>query len=268
MVYANLLLTAFLFVDLSSALDEPYIIPNPGTPSLPPFSATNSTSYCNRTATISYSDGWGPVFVEHSYACDFPSRSSVVTDNELQSPLTVPAPYSHIAGQRGADRMVASRGTIEPVEVSFQRMLLQAKQKITIPNYGCHLLPSPEHLDEGKYSNLFWGMRQLNNQSCVLPGEVKEFTDVRKAWTADWRFIVANKGDEKRCDWWQEISNIAEALHYVCYFSGLGSSNSERSGGIEAVGWGAEKGMGLRWCMRYSKRGWGEDVFEEHCLGV
>jgi hypothetical protein len=237
-------------------------------PTLPAFTAADKTTYCNHTTSITYRDPWGPIFTEHSYHCDFPPSNHDGSDHSTQTPLIVPAPYSSVAGQRGADPQIVSRGTVEPVLTSYQRALLQAHQKLTIPEYGCGLLPHPKKLDDNKYSNLFWAMRQLTNQTCVEPGEAKEFSDVRMPWTADWRFAVVNRGDKIRCEWWQELANVAEALHYVCYFSEIGAGVGERSGGIEALAWGRGQEEGLRWCMRYSERGWGEDLFEEECLGI
>ncbi|KAF8243819.1 hypothetical protein K440DRAFT_611439 [Wilcoxina mikolae CBS 423.85] len=233
--------------------------------SLPPFPTTNSTTYCNLTTSITYEDPWGPIFTEHAYTCTFPS-SSPSLPSQYETPLTVPAPYSHPAGQLGSDPMIASRGTVEPLTTTYHRLVLQSSQKLTIPSYGCSILPHPARLSEGRYSNLFWGMRQLTNQSCLLPGEAREFVDVPQPWTADWRFSVANRGGERVCEWWQELANVAEALHYVCYYSELGTGLGERSGGVEAVAWGQ---LGeVRWCLRYSPRGWGEGVWEERCLGV
>ncbi|KAA8906637.1 hypothetical protein FN846DRAFT_948188 [Sphaerosporella brunnea] len=164
--------------------------------------------------------------------------------------------------------MIASRGSVEPVAKAYERALLQAHQKLTIPIYGCGLLPDPARLDSNKFSNLFWAMRQMTNQTCVDPGEAKEFSDIRMPWTADWRFAVVNRGDVRQCEWWQELANVAEALHYVCYFSEVGEGVGERSSGTEALAWGRKKEGDLRWCMRYSKRGWEEDLFERQCLGV
>jgi len=104
------------------------------------------------------------------------------------------------------------------------------------------------------------------NQTCLEPGEAREFVDIRLAWSADWRFVAVNRGEEQSCEWYQELANVAEALHYVCYFSELGTGLGERNGGIEALAWGKKEGM--RWCLRYSQRGWGEKVWEEKCLGI
>ncbi|KAI5850934.1 hypothetical protein BZA05DRAFT_453487 [Tricharina praecox] len=104
-----------------------------------------------------------PLFVENDYTCDFPSRSrSVGTDDDSQKPLAVPAPYSHIAGKRGADGMVVSREAVGPAEESFQR-LLQAEQKITVASHGCDLLPSSALLDWDYSTGLFWKIRELTN---------------------------------------------------------------------------------------------------------
>jgi hypothetical protein len=227
----------------------------------------HDTTRCKRTTSLTYHDEYGPLFRESRYSCDLPSTLVPPPPPEKQ-PITAPAPYSHVSGQRGVDNMIGERGTLISERDLFSVMLLQAQQKRTIPAFGCDLFPDPQPLDEQRYSNLFWGMQQLMNQTCLDPGEVAEYIDPDTEWGADWRFTVANRGGKRECEWWQEVANVAEALHLYCFFRDLGVG--ERSGGIEAVSWGAadERGEGLRWCLRYGKRGWGEKVWQERCLGV
>ena len=162
---------------------------------------------------------------------------------------------------------------------------------MTIEHYGCSLLPGAKQLDPNRFSNLFWGMRQLTNQSCIEPQEAREYVDAVADFSADWRFVVVNtnplpsppgevgvEGTRGRvCEWWTELANIAEALHFVCVYSEIGTGLEPRNGGAEAVAWGiggkdgegGESGRGrVRWCLRYSRRGWDDDVWRRFCLGV
>ena len=77
-----------------------------------------------------------------------------------------------------------------------------------------------------------------------------------------------NRGERRWCEWLTEVAGAGEAVHLGCVHAGLGVG--EVSGGREALG-SAEGGRGtegVRWCVRYSERGWGEGEFEERCLGV
>ena len=246
-------------------------IPYTATPALLPFVTQDASKYCKHTGTIPYHDQWGPMFIENAYICSFPAAAGLTVQpgaprtRPLTRPLLIKNP--DMRAPDNVDPAIASLGTLEPIAVANERARQQAAApKLTIPAYGCALLPEPARLSSELYSNLFWAMRQLTNQTCLDPGEAKEFVDIRRTWTADWRFVVVNRGAARRCEWWQDVANVAEALHYVCYYSELGVGLQERSGGQEAVSWGV--GEGLRWCLRYSSRGWGDDAWEEKCLGV
>lgn len=168
---------------------------------------------------------------------------------------------------------MAERGTLISEEEAYERALRESLDKHQIVNYGCAFLPDARRLSPGKYSNLFWGLNQMVNQSCIQPGEVAEFIDYEKTWTAGWRFTNVNRGKEPICDWYTEMSNVAQALHFFCYHTlngGLGYDAQDLSGGSEILAYGRDKDEKRNqwWCLRYSKRGWGEDVFDEKCLGV
>ena len=235
------------------------------------FAPSSKTPHCTLLTTTTFTDDYGPILTEHHYTCNL---TSLLPSTPSPPAITAPAPFSHISGQLGSDSAVnpLGRGSIKPLESAFDQQLLSAQQKRTIHNYGCSLLPDAEPLPKDVYSNLFWGMRELKNQSCIEPGEAKEWTDIERGWSADWRLVAVNRGEKRECEWYQELANVGEALHYYCFFTG-GLGVEESGGGMEALAWGGdekgEKGEGgLRWCMRYSERGWGEDVFEDHCLGV
>ncbi|KAI5843776.1 hypothetical protein BZA05DRAFT_410606 [Tricharina praecox] len=225
-----------------------------GVPTLAGPLPINSTSYCNRTSTVTYGARWDPLFTENDYTCEFPPRS----------PLALLAPHSSAtAGQHGAD------GTLETSAVKrLQQLVLQPKPKRRVPSYGCTLLPSPAHMNFENGCGLIPSMRRMSNRTCILPDEVQESAAWRWRGMDDWRFVVVNRGEEEWCEWWQEIANIAHALHYVCIFSGVMSSHPGKDGTVEAIAWGADEEKGLRWCLRYSERGWGEQLFDELCLGV
>ncbi|KAI5779351.1 hypothetical protein EDC01DRAFT_621722 [Geopyxis carbonaria] len=239
-------------------------------PSLQPYNTITESKHCKLSWSVTYEDAFGPIFTENRYKC--PSIASVKSrrSHASQEPLIVPAPYDRLHGQRGADPMVGARGSLKTPAQDYEQQLLAATQehKTTIASYGCDLLPNAKRLDEHRYSNLFWAIRELHNQTCLDSGEVSEFVDIRRPWTADWRFTIANRGEDSTCEWFYETGNVAEALHYYCFYTGLGVG--ENSGGIEAVSWGKseEKKGDVRWCMRYSERGWEEPLFEKYCLGI
>ncbi|CCX16684.1 Similar to hypothetical protein [Tuber melanosporum Mel28]; acc. no. XP_002835822 [Pyronema omphalodes CBS 100304] len=257
------LLTTLLFLPLISAFTP--------APALPPFPASAETPFCNRTSTLTYTYTYGPLFVEHSFVCNFEaSPASSASSSELAldlEPLSIPAPFSHPGGQRGSDPDIISLGRIESEAESYQRMIQESiTPKTQIPHYGCDLFTPSHRLPIDKWSNLFWGLRSLTNVTCINPGEVREYTDIQRDWTADWRLVVSNRGKDRECFWWTELANIGEALHYVCYFSELGTGLRDQTGGREAVAWGRRDD--LRFCVRYSEKGWGQDIWRERCLGT
>ncbi|KAH8149616.1 uncharacterized protein LAJ45_06247 [Morchella importuna] len=272
-----------LLVSLALALPAEYF-PDLDTTSIttttefhPPTGAgASSSSHCKLTYTVTYHDTWGPLFTENRYTCDF-SKSSHHADTDTDTPTSttpapfrVPAPYSHPAGNHTTDPRIAPA---PPRPITYTQHLQSSLSKHTITRYGCTPLPSSKPLSRNKYSNLFWGIQQLSNQSCLAPGEAAEFVDLSdRDWTADWRFTSVNRGDSKACDWYGELANIARALHYFCFHTLGRAAEEEFSGGEEIVAYGrgqeAEGEGSMRWCMRYSKKGWGVGVFEEKCLGA
>ena len=246
--------------------------------------ALSASDVCRRTGTVVYQDPWGPIFTENTYKCSLPPSSS-------SSSSTASLPRQELLPSRRRS----------PTQQQQQQQPLQARSpaKTTIKHYGCSLLPGAKQLDPSRYSNLFWGMRQLTNQSCIEPQEAREYVDAVTDWSADWRFVVVNtnplpsppgegagegegEGGRARgrvCEWWTELANIAEALHFVCVYSEIGTGLGESNGGVEAVAWGfgvggrdgggGESGEGgVRWCLRYSRRGWDDDVWRRFCLGI
>ncbi|KAG0129652.1 hypothetical protein HOY82DRAFT_563806 [Tuber indicum] len=235
-------------------------------------------SYCKLTGTYTYHDNLGPLFVEHRYTCDFPPSPSISRSpapskshsDHTWGPIRLPPPWDHPAGSQAGDARVAERGSIISEAVDYAQQLRGSQQKHQIVSYGCEYLPDSRPLPQNKYSNLFWGVSQLFNQTCLAPGEMVEFVDYRRPWTADWRFTNLNRGERSICDWYTEMANVGRALHYFCYHTLGRSGDEEFSGGEEIVAFGRDSNerRGQRWCLRYSKKGWGEKLFDEECLGV
>lgn len=230
--------------------------------------------HCKLTATHEYHDDFGPLFLENRYACTFPHSPSTHPPKTLSEstwgPIRLPPPWDHPAGSQAGDPRVAERGSIISEAVDYAQQLRGSQQKHQIVSYGCEYLPDAQRLPQNKYSNLFWGVSQLANQTCLAPGEVVEFVDYRRPWTPDWRFTNVNRGKETICDWYTELANVGRALHYFCYHTLGRPENEEFSGGEEIVAFGrdSDERRGQRWCLRYSKKGWGEKVFGKECLGV
>jgi len=236
--------------------------------------------YCKLTATHEYHDNFGPLFLEHRYACTFPPSPSVsrhhhhppprTYSDRIWGPIRLPPPWDHPAGSQAGDARVAERGGIISEAVDYMQQLRGSQQKHQIVSYGCEYLSDAQRLPQNKYSNLFWGVSQLTNQTCLAPGEAVEFVDYHRPWTADWRFTNVNRGKETICDWYTEIANIGRALHYFCFHTLGRSENEEFSGGEEIVAFGrdSDERRGQRWCLRYSKKGWGEKLFSKECLGA
>jgi len=236
--------------------------------------------YCKLTATHEYHDNFGPLFLEHRYACTFPPSPSVsrhhhhppprTYSDRIWGPIRLPPPWDHPAGSQAGDARVAERGGIISEAVDYMQQLRGSQQKHQIVSYGCEYLSDAQQLPQNKYSNLFWGVSQLANQTCLAPGEAVEFVDYHRPWTADWRFTNVNRGKETICDWYTEMANIGRALHYFCFHTLGRSENEEFSGGEEIVAFGrdSDERRGQRWCLRYSKKGWGEKLFSKECLGA
>jgi len=241
---------------------------------------TTQSPRCDFTSSVTYSDQWGPLFTENRYTCGFDSTSApAIRPGQSRAeaewgPIRFPLPWSHPGGSRGGDPRVAERGTLISEEEEYERAVRNAAQdKHQIVDYGCAFLPDARQLSPGRYSNLFWGLAQMVNQTCLQPGEVAELIDYEKTWTAGWRFTNVNRGKKPICDWYTELSNVAQALHYFCYHTlngGFGYDAQDTSGGSEILAYGRDKDEERNqwWCLRYSKRGWGENVFDEKCLGV
>lgn len=153
-------------------------------------------------------------------------------------------------------------------QVDYDQQVQASSSKHTITEYGCSPLEGAKALPRDKYSNLFWAMGQLTNQSCLDPGEAVEYVDFRRDWTADWRFTNVNRGEGRVCDWYGELANVARALHYFCFHTLGKSADDEFSGGEEILAFGKNKAEGQQWCVRYSKKGWKSAEFEEKCLGI
>ncbi|RPA92198.1 hypothetical protein L873DRAFT_1710937 [Choiromyces venosus 120613-1] len=238
-------------------------------------SSAGKYPYCTLTRTHTYYDNFGPLFVEHRYTCSFPTSHRPIKAHSSSSertwgPIRLPAPWDHPAGSQSGDPRVASRGSIISEEEDYTQQLHASQQKHQVVSYGCEYLPSPKHLPRNKYSNLFWGVSQLANQTCLMPGEMVEFVDYKRPWTADWRFTNVNRGEGEICDWYTELANIGRALHYYCYHTLGRPEDEEYSGGEEIIAFGrdSDERRGQRWCLRYSKKGWGEKLFDEECLGI
>ncbi|KAL7267127.1 hypothetical protein RUND412_010300 [Rhizina undulata] len=228
--------------------------------------AKSATPYCNITKIVTYEDRWGPLFTEKTYSCDFPESPRSSSSSPGPAPFRAPAPFSHPAGKRYGDERVAERGSLDYDDEALHREYRAQISKHQIHDYGCTSLPNPKHLNKDKYSNLFWGLGQLWNQSCLQPNTMVEYVDVKKSWTARWRLTNVNRGDEEICDWYSELGNVAAALHYFCFHTRGLPEREERSGGFEILAHGREGGQ--RWCVRYSKRGMDEREFEDKCLGI
>lgn len=223
-------------------------------------------SRCHLQSSITYFDQWGPLFTENRYSCSF-SGSSPQPTNPLES-FRVPAPYDHPAGDQGSDYRVVQTGAMISEEDAYNQLLQSSLTKHSVIDYGCTPLEDSKPLSRNKYSNLFWAMGQLTNQSCLDPGEAVEYVDFRRDWTADWRFTNVNRGKIRICDWYAELSNVAKALHYFCFHTLGRSADDEYSGGEEIVAFGRDKDQSQLWCMRYSKKGWNSVEFEHKCLGI
>ncbi|PWW73963.1 hypothetical protein C7212DRAFT_299309 [Tuber magnatum] len=231
-------------------------------------------SYCTLAGTHTYRDNFGPLFIENRYTCAFPPSyrrpPSRIHADRTWGPIRLPPPWDHPAGSQAGDSRVAERGSITSEAVDYEQQLHGSQQKHQIVSYGCEYLPDPQRLPRSMYSNLFWGVSQLANQTCLAPGEMVEFMDYRRPWTADWRFTNLNRGEGTICDWYTELANVGRALHYFCYHMLGRPENEEFSGGEEIVAFGrdSDQHRGQRWCLRYSKKGWGERLFDEECLGA
>lgn len=154
-------------------------------------------------------------------------------------------------------------------EEAYTQLLQSSLSKHSIEEYGCVPLENSVPLSRNKYSNLFWAISQLTNQSCLDPNEVVEYVDFHRDWTADWRFTNVNRGEKRICDWYAELANIARALHYFCFHTLGRPVEDEFSGGDEILAYGRDKEEKTQqWCMRYSKKGWKSAEFEEKCLGI
>lgn len=250
-------LVSLLF--LAPATSGEYIQP-------PAFTAAES-SRCKLTSSVTYNDPWGPLFVENRYACSL-SKSLPRFSTNSPKPFRVPAPYDHPAGDHGGDDRVGMTGCMITDQVDYDQQVQASSSKHTITEYGCSPLEGAKALPRDKYSNLFWAMGQLTNQSCLDPGEAVEYVDFRRDWTADWRFTNVNHGEERVCDWYGELANVARALHYFCFHTLGKSTDDEFSGGEEILAFGKNKDEGQQWCVRYSKKGWKSAEFEEKCLGI
>ncbi|KAI5850316.1 hypothetical protein DFP73DRAFT_524076 [Morchella snyderi] len=276
-----LALPAEFFPDLGLDLDPASITTT--TDFHPPTGAGTSSSsslfsLCKLAYTVTYYNTWSPIFIENRYTCDFsksPHHTATPTSTDTPPPLHIPAPFSHPAGNHTADPRIAPAPP-QPLTYAQQRT---ASTKRTITHYGCVPLPHRQPLPRDRHTNLFWGIQQLPNQSCLAPGEVSEFTDLQdRDWgAADWRFTSANRGHTRVCDWYTELANVARALHYFCFHTLGRPAEAEFGGGDEIIAYGRGQqeaagdgvGMGgMRWCMRYSEKGWGLGVFEEKCLGL
>ncbi|CUS12755.1 unnamed protein product [Tuber aestivum] len=238
------------------------------------LAGTGKRSYCTLTGTHTYHDNFGPLFVENRYACTFPPSHrpppARIYADSTWGPIRLPPPWDHPAGSQAGDARVAERGTVISEAVDYARQLRDSQQKHQIVSYGCGYLPNARRLPHSMYSNLFWGVSQLANQTCLAPGGMVEFVDYHRPWTADWRFTNLNRGEETICDWYTELANVGRALHYFCYHTLGRPGNEEFSGGEEIVAFGrdSDERRGQRWCLRYSKKGWGEKLFDEECLGL
>lgn len=233
----------------------------------PPAFTTAESSRCRLTSSVTYHDPWGPLFVENRYTCSFP-KSPPRFPTTPPKPFRVPTPYNHPAGDHGGDDRVGMTGSMITDQVDYDQQVQSSSSRHTITEYGCSPLESAEALPRDKYSNLFWAMGQLTNQSCLDPGEAAEYVDFRRDWTADWRFTNVNRGEERVCDWYGELANVAKALHYFCFHTLGKSADDEYSGGEEILAFGKDKDESQRWCVRYSKRGWKSAEFEGKCLGI
>lgn len=234
---------------------------------LPQFTAATESPRCQLTSSVTYHDEYGPLFAENRYTCSFPSSPSRFYKNSPK-PFRVPAPYSHPAGDRASDDRIGRTGSVITDQVDYDQQIQASSSKHTITEYGCTPLEGGTLLSRDKYSNLFWAMGQLTNQSCLEPGEAAEYVDFRRDWTADWRFTNVNRGEARVCDWYSELANVAKALHYFCFHTLGRPSDDEFSGGEEILAFGKDRDERQQWCMRYSKKGWKSAEFEEKCLGI
>lgn len=148
--------------------------------------------------------------------------------------------------------------------------------KHTLHSATCLFLQPYHQLPHGRVVSIVLpAISRLENQTCLDPGEAMEYSQMKSSWSSDWRMIVVNRGGERACEWTQDVANIGEALHGMCGFVGVGG-RAFGGGEVEGVGSGVggrkrasdDPGTeGWRWCLRFSERGWGEEVFEDGCFG-
>lgn len=208
---------------------------------------------CVKTQRIDYMSR----IYEQRYQCQFPdSKSSTVKEKGTEEEV----------------RDISDDDDNEEETDPF----LAPRPKPTLRDAECTVIPPyTKHDTADTFAALFYQIRNLENQTCLLPGEALEYGVLPDDWRSDWYVTVINTGSEMSCEWTEEISNIAYALYYVCVAAGLGG---KIFGGeeIESVGTaiggrkkdatdpGTEK---WRWCLRFANRGWGEEVWQQKCFG-
>lgn len=217
--------------------------------------------HCKLVSSVTYQDSWGPLFTENDYECDLPLLSSHTPKRRYEIPILKVTPYDfpqHPKSNAQKESLLDLTSTLP-------------KDKHQIISYGCAALPDPQPLDPTKLSSLFYTIPQLTNQSCILPGHLKEYKEVHKPWNARWAFTNYNRGKEMICDWYQELAQVGNALDKYCEHSLERKEVEGKLGEILAYGRDREReeeGGAQLWCVRYSTRGWKEKAFEEKCLGV
>ncbi|KAF8420785.1 hypothetical protein EV426DRAFT_610727 [Tirmania nivea] len=217
------------------------------------------SKHCKFLSTVTYHGDWGPLFVENSYACDLPPlRPHKPTP---AYPILPIQPYPH-------PRPKKTHRQHPSLPPAIRGRLPTEKHQII--SYGCATPPHASPLDQTKGSTLLYSIPQLTNQSCIPPGHLREYKEYHRPWSADWAFTNFNRGEEEICDWYWELGQVVNALHMYC-------ENSVERGEVdgklrEAFAYGRdrerEESGGQLWCLRYSKKGWGEKVFGEKCLGL
>ncbi|KAI5811689.1 hypothetical protein DFH27DRAFT_475191 [Peziza echinospora] len=235
---------------------------NPNAPSTALGHKHPHPKHCKLLSSVTYHNQWGPQFIENDYFCDLPTLS----DAQLPIPLPIPLdPHEASPRRKGGGR----GGSTSPQQKRQQHTHINPPpaNKHQIKDFSCDSLPHAKPLDPTKGASLLYTLTQLSNQSCIPPGHLREYTEIPRSWSADWSFTNLNRGDETICDWYTELANVAQALHYYC------ENSLEREvvdgGWGEAVGYGRDsERKGQVWCMRYSNRGWGEEAFERKCLAL
>ncbi|KAF8433615.1 hypothetical protein BGX38DRAFT_1101760 [Terfezia claveryi] len=219
------------------------------------------SKHCKLLSSVTYYDPWGPLFVENSYACDLgPLHPHKPTAAYPILPIQ-PYPTPHPRAQKPRQQRL-------PLPPTVRGRLPTEKHQII--SYGCATPPHASPLDQSKVSSLLYSLPQLTNQSCIPPGQLREYKEYHQPWGADWAFTNFNRGEEEICDWYWELGQVANALHMYCEHSFERKQVDGKLTEVFAYGRDREReeSGGQLWCLRYSKKGWEEKLFGEKCLGM